>query len=589
MVLRKRLFFLAFFIAHSLKICAQPTIGFLDAFQDETLSQARKGFFDALNAGGYSEAKKTLQVIYRNAQGDIPTLTQSCDYFISEHVAFIATCPSLSTITAIQHTKGIPICMMVSPSAKLSGLLDKTGKEPSNLFGVYETLDYIDTAVNIIITVNPNIKKLGLLYNQSEPQSQSALAHIKSSCAKLNIELIALPANNSSETQQVVQTILSKKIDAFFAMPDNTVFASFEVIAKECNKAKVPIFTSEAGLYARGADAAFGADMYQWGFQAGLQAVDYLKTNILPKPALVTVRKKLIKKDIVFNSKKEDNTSNYFISAIVFALAFSGLCLGLYISINVFNLPDITTDGSYTLGAAITSVMLMNQQSILATFIAVIIGGALAGISTALIHTKLKVNSLLAGIITMTALYSINLLIMQRSNIPLIDIETIFSLVKNEFMVLLFITILLVLILNWLLKTNFGIAMRATGNSEQMVRALGVNTNRMKVVGLALANALTALSGFLVTQYQGFADINMGIGIVIFGLGSVMISNAILDLMSQHKILIRLFGVVVGAIVFRLILAFALSIGLDPILLKLTTAIVVLIVVSLPALKSKIS
>ena len=132
-----------------------PTIAFLDAFQDETLAQAKKGFFDALTENGYNEDKKNIHIIYRNAQGDIPTLTQACDYFISEKVDLIAANTTISTITAVQKTKTIPVCMMVAPSPELAGLIDKNGKAPVNLFGVYETLNYIDTSVSIIKYLYP--------------------------------------------------------------------------------------------------------------------------------------------------------------------------------------------------------------------------------------------------------------------------------------------------------------------------------------------------------------------------------------------------------------------------------------------------
>ena len=273
-----------------------PVIGFLDAFQDETLAQAKKGFFDALQENGFSEEKKNIEVIYRNAQGDIPTLTQACDYFISEKVDLIATNTTISTITAVQKTSSIPVCMMVAPSPELAGLLDKKGNAPGNLFGVYETLNYIDTSVNIIKSLLPSCKKLGLIYNQAEPQSVSAYQHILQECKRNDIELLAQPVSNSSETQMVVQSLLSKGIDSFFAMPDNTVFASFETIAKSCADARIPVFTSEAGLVARGALAAYGADMYQWGHQSGIQAAAYLKnrTQKLPLPELVKIRKRII-------------------------------------------------------------------------------------------------------------------------------------------------------------------------------------------------------------------------------------------------------------------------------------------------------
>lgn len=277
-----------------------PVIGFLDAFQDETLAQAKKGFFDALSENGYSEEKKNIKVIYRNAQGDIPTLTQACDFFISEQVDLIATNTTISTITAVQKTSSIPVCMMVAPSPELAGLLDKKGKAPANLFGVYETLNYIDTSVNIIKTLFPQTKKLGLIYNQAEPQSVSAYDQISQQCKRNGIELYAQAVSNSSETQLVVQSLISKGIDSFFAMPDNTVFASFETIAKSCADAKIPVFTSEAGLVARGAIAAFGADMYLWGHQSGLQAAAFLKnkTAALPALELVKIRKRMLNKKV---------------------------------------------------------------------------------------------------------------------------------------------------------------------------------------------------------------------------------------------------------------------------------------------------
>ena len=287
------------------------SIGFLDAFQDETLAQAKKGFFDALSQEGFSEEKLTLKVIYRNAQGDIPTLTQACDYFISEEVDLIATNTTISTITAVQKTKTIPVCMMVAPSPELAGLLDKNGKAPANLFGVYETLNYIDTSVSIIKTLFPQTTKLGLIYNQSEPQSVTAYNRILQQCNSNAMELVALPVSNSSETQLVVQSLINKGINAFFAMPDNTVFASFETIAKSCSDAKIPVFTSEAGLVARGALAAFGADMYQWGHQAGEQAVLFLKNKsaALPQPELVKVRKKMLNKKVASTFSFEADTS----------------------------------------------------------------------------------------------------------------------------------------------------------------------------------------------------------------------------------------------------------------------------------------
>ena len=277
-----------------------PVIGFLDLLQDETLAQAKIGFFDALKEDGFDESKKTVKIIYRNAQGDQPALVQSCDYLISQGVDLIATNPTLSTITAIQKTKDIPVFMMVSPRADLARLTDKNGNAPANLFGVYETLDYIDTSVMLISQTFPSAKRIGTIFNQSEPQSVDALNEIKKVCAKSGMELISQSVNNSNETQLVVQSLLSKNIDAFFALPDNVVFSSMEIIVKSCDEAKVPVFTSEEGLVKRGALSAFGADMYHWGFQCGQQAALFLKqkSQIGLSPTIVKIRRR------VYNEEK---------------------------------------------------------------------------------------------------------------------------------------------------------------------------------------------------------------------------------------------------------------------------------------------
>lgn len=257
-----------------------PTIGFVDAFEDATISQAHDGFIDALKKQGFSEDDNTLKVLYRNAQGDIPTLTQIVNYFVSENVALIGANTTLATITSIQRAKAIPVFMMVSSEPERMGVLNDKGEAPDNLFGVSESLAYIDTSFALIPKfVKPKGDRIvvGMVYNQSEPQSQDALQRVKEIADKLNMLVEAMPINSSADAQLVTQSLLNKGIDVFFANPDNTVFASFETILKNCNQKNVPIFTSEAGLVKRGAVAAFGADIYQWGYQAGEQAAEFLK------------------------------------------------------------------------------------------------------------------------------------------------------------------------------------------------------------------------------------------------------------------------------------------------------------------------
>jgi len=282
---------------------------------------------------------------------------------------------------------------------------------------------------------------------------------------------------------------------------------------------------------------------------------------------------------------------DFYLTALLQGLCFSGIALGIYISMKIFNIPDITSNGSYTLGGVVTAILLTRHLPGYLVLPAVIFAGGLSGAITGIIHTKLKINPLLAGILIMTALYSVNLVLMGRSNLPLIGTSSIFTVMQllakanqNTFLILALIVLTITLLIGYLLKTDFGIAMRATGNSESMIRALGVNTDRMKIIGLALANALTAVSGYLITQFQGFADINMGVGVVIIGLGSVIIAEVLIGWLSITSVWLTLVLVLAGAVIFQLVLAVTLSIGVDANLLQLVTAIFVLLIVSLPRL-----
>ena len=284
----------------------------------------------------------------------------------------------------------------------------------------------------------------------------------------------------------------------------------------------------------------------------------------------------------------------FYLSALMLGLCLSMMSLGIFISLNIFRIPDITTDGSYTLGAVVTALMLTHHAPLWLAIPATMLSGALAGCLTGIIHTKLKIDALLSGILVMTALYSINLSLLGRSNLPLIDIFGIFSIIKlganelyDQLLVTMVFLVILIIILAYLLRTDFGIAMRATGNSQSMTRALGINNDRMKIIGLSIANSLTALAGFLVAQYQGFTDINMGIGIVIVGLGSVMIGDSLIRWLNIRSIWLQLLMMAIGALIFQFVLAFTLTMGVNPNLLKLVTAVFVLLIVGIPGLRLK--
>ncbi|MGE5571654.1 MAG: ABC transporter permease [Bacteroidota bacterium] len=271
-------------------------------------------------------------------------------------------------------------------------------------------------------------------------------------------------------------------------------------------------------------------------------------------------------------------------------LVYAVMALGVYLTFRVLNFPDLTVDGSFPLGAAAAAKLICSGvDPVLATVVAPVLG-FVAGATTGVLNTKLKISGLLAGILTMTALYSVNLRVMGRANIPLLRSATILTTLRglgipgNIAALLLFLScaVAIKLVLDAFLRTEFGLALRATGDNEVMIRSLGVNTDSMKIVGLGLSNALVALSGAMVAQYQGFADIGMGIGMVVAGLASVIIGGAIF---APTSIGLATFGAVAGSVVYRFAVFFALRLGFAPTDLKIVTAALVVVALSGPAIR----
>ncbi len=280
-----------------------------------------------------------------------------------------------------------------------------------------------------------------------------------------------------------------------------------------------------------------------------------------------------------------------WIGAVNLGLVYAFMAMGAYITYRIHDFPDITIDGSFVTGAAVSAVLIVAGKNPFFALLLSFFAGAFAGTVTAFIHTRFKINGLLAGILVMTGLYSVNLHIMGRSNIPLLNQPGVTTTIKGlnpglPHEVWLCIAFIIVIIFFWAVtslffRTNFGVSMRATGNNPSMAGASGINVNMVKTVGIALANGLAALSGSFVAQYQGFADIGMGIGSIVFALAAVIIGESVLRAKSLYG---KVLGVIVGSVVFRLMIAFALYVGLNPTDLKLVTALFVLLVLVMPRL-----
>lgn len=280
-----------------------------------------------------------------------------------------------------------------------------------------------------------------------------------------------------------------------------------------------------------------------------------------------------------------------FQGSLELGIIYAILALGVFLSFRSLNMPDLTVDSSFTLGAAVSVIMSVSGHPFLGLLVAFIAGGG-AGCITGLLHTKLEIQPLLAGILTMLGLYSINLKVMGgKANIPLLNKPTVYSvfekIVPGDYSRLIFAALLLICILFLFyvfLKTRIGFVLRATGDNDQMVRSLGVNTDFIILIGMALSNGLVSLSGALIAQEQSFVDVGMGIGMVVIGLASVIIGEVVFGTKTLFR---RLTAVVLGSILYRLIIAFALELGMPPTDLKLVSAVIVTLAMSMPIINKK--
>ena len=280
------------------------------------------------------------------------------------------------------------------------------------------------------------------------------------------------------------------------------------------------------------------------------------------------------------------------ISTIAQGLLWALLAIGVYLTFRVLDIADLTVEGSFPLGAAVAATMLIAGYHPVAAILGACVAGMLSGVVTGFLCTKLKIPALLAGILTMIALYSVNLRIMGKANLPLLQQDTIFTIARslgfdNNVTVLVVgaIIVLIVAVLNyWFFGTELGTAVRATGCNPHMIRANGIDTDVMVVLGLLLSNGLVAMSRALVAQNNGFADVGMGVGTIVIGLASVIIGEVLFGTRSFKNCLI---SVILGSIVYRAVIAVVLQMGMPPNDLKLFTAILVALALSLPLIQAR--
>ena len=271
-------------------------------------------------------------------------------------------------------------------------------------------------------------------------------------------------------------------------------------------------------------------------------------------------------------------------------LLWALMALGVYLTYRVLDIADLTVEGSFPLGAAVAAALLVKGFDPLTSVFMAGVAGALAGVVTGILHTKLKIPALLAGILTMIALYSVNLRVMGKANLSLLRVDTVFTFIRDMglnnaqaiFLVGLISTIFFGALMYWFFGTEIGAAIRATGFNQQMIRAQGIDTNGTIIVGLLISNSLVAISCALIGQSNGFADVGMGTGTIVIGLASVIIGEVLFGTRSFKNCLL---SVVLGSVVYRFVIALVLQLGMPPNDLKLFTSVLVAFALSMPLFK----
>lgn len=272
------------------------------------------------------------------------------------------------------------------------------------------------------------------------------------------------------------------------------------------------------------------------------------------------------------------------ISSLLQGFIFAIVALGVYITFRILDFPDLSVDGTFPLGASVAAVCLTKGINPGLACLFAFLAGSLGGLATAMLHVKLKISNLLSGILVMIALYSVNLRIMGKSNIPLFNCKTIFNADINPIIIVAVFALLTKFILDLFLKTKLGFILNAVGDNEQLVTSLGVNKDYVKTVGLMLSNAIVALAGAVMAQSQGFSDVGMGTGTVVIGLAAVILGESVFKKFNRVKSTTM---VVIGAVLYKLAIAAALRAGLQPNDLKLVTALIVIAVLAANNLEIK--
>ena len=607
---------------------SRPIIGYAQVSSAAALDDARNGFFKALADSGYVR-DKNITILERNAQGDVPALALIMSEFKQQGATHIATISSVATQAALKAFTDRPIVFGAVANPYVIGAGTSPTNHRPNVTGAEIPLP-VDSAIVLAHQVFPEVKVWGTLFDPADPFAEFYLDRAKKGAAAAGVKFITAACTSPGDIGAGIQGLKANGVGGIVQIPSVSIGGAIPAVVKSTRQADMPLVLTSTSY--RGAPLALGLSFYANGYAAGLVMIRVLHGEDPAKIPFQFVHKRqlivdldaaraygvtipqnvIAEADSVLSGatsrqsastisattpvRRGSNPFEFWLVAITQGLGFAALAWGVYIASRVLRFADITPDGSFPLGAAVASSMIVAGTDPLIATVAALFAGMVAGYVTGILHTRLGVKDLLAGILVMTSLYSVNLHVMGKSNVSLLDVRTVVGDVHRVIpasvnwsddlslgILFLVIAIVLGLILTWYLRTDFGMAMRAVGDNPAMITAQGVDRRRMIELGLAMANGLVAFSGALMAQQQGFADVSMGVGTLVAGMAAVILGETLL--FNRRGLGITIISVAGGAILFRLMVSLALRAGLNPIDLKLATAVFVLAALALPKLR----
>jgi putative ABC transport system permease protein len=617
----------------------RPVIGLMQVAAIAPLDDAKAGFLRALADSGYV-ADSTITIIERNAQGDIPTLSLIANEFKQRGVTHVATLATVTLQSAMQVITDRPLIF----GAVANPYIIKAGTSPTehrpNLTGADIPLP-VDKTLAVAIEAFPAVKTWGTLFDPSDPFAEFYIGKTKAAAAALGVNLVIVACTSPSDIVTGVQTLRAQGAQGIMQIPSVMIVGGMPAMVKATREANMPFVSASTGT--AGPPLSLGASFRDNGYDMGLIMIRVLRGT---SPAVIpfqSTNKARLEVDLAAAKRygvvipqaiidrantvipetgapdggaaptgaamagaakatpaapttPADSPGALWWSTLAQGLAYVALAWGVYLTSRVLRFPDITPDGSFPLGAAVAAALILGGVHPVLATLAAFVAGMAAGYLTGVLHTRFGVTELLTGILVMTGLYSVNLRVMGRSNLSMLDQPSVattlhglvpatagwnadltYGLIFGAMMVVLG------LVLVWYLRTDFGLAMRAVGDNPAMITAQGVDRRRMVELGLALANGLVAFSGALIAQYQGFADVGMGVGTLVGGMAAVILGETLKP--KRWGLGATIIMVALGALGFRALIAVALRIGLNPVDLKLATAVFVLAALVLPKLR----